>query len=125
MIPTFIRAYEAADEIDGYQLVVFADPTVDKSIEPAVGSGAFILGTADAMGSDPRGMCDVHRGGLVSVKLGGTVQAGDPITANTSGLAVVAAPAAGTTAFIVGFADDHGGVGDIIDVFFAPGTIRG
>ncbi|WP_353429025.1 hypothetical protein [Paracoccus denitrificans] len=125
MIPTFTRAYEAAAEIDGNVIVTYAAPAAGKTVTTAADGTVPLVGVADAMGAPIGGMCDVHRGGLVSVRLGGTVSAGDPITADADGLGVEAAPASGDSVFIVGFADEPGGADDIIDVFFAPGTITG
>lgn len=124
MIPTFIRAYEAAAEIDGNLIVTFAAPTTAKTVTTAASATVPLVGVSDAMGADAGGMCDVHRGGLVSVKLGGAVSAGDPITANADGEGIEAAPATGASMNIIGFADEPGVAGDIIDVFLAPGTIR-
>lgn len=125
MIPTFIRAYEAAAAIGGNLIVAFAAPSTGQTVTPATGATAALVGVSDQMGADAGGMCDIHRGGLVSVKLGGTVAAGAPITANAAALGIAAAPAAGATANIIGYADQPGVSGDIIDVFYAPGTIRG
>ena len=53
---------------------------------PALGFG---------QGADAGGMADVHRSGLVSVRLGGTVTAGAPLTSDADGKAIVCAPATG------------------------------
>lgn len=125
MIPTFIRAYEAAAEIDGYVIVTYAAPAAGKTVTTATNGTAPLVGVSDAMGAPIGGMCDVHRAGLVSVRLGGAVSAGDPITADANGRGIEAAPASGDSVFIVGFADEPGVADDIIDVFCAPGTITG
>ena len=125
MIPTFIRAYEAAAAIGGNLIVAFAAPSTAKTVTPATSATAPLAGVSDAMGAALGDMCDVHRGGLVSVKLGGTVAAGQPITSNAASLGIAAAPGAGASMNIIGFADEPGVAGDIIDVFYAPGTIRG
>lgn len=121
MIPTFIRAYEAESEIGGNLIVSFSAPATGSTIEQASSATDPFVGVSDSMGADPGGMCDVHRGGLVSVKLGGPVSAGDPITANATGEGVAAAP--GVAANIIGWADEPGVAGDIIDIFYAPGFI--
>ena len=121
MISTFIRAYEAAVAIDGNLIVAFDAPATGKTIAAATGPTDPLIGVSDAMGADPGDMCDVHRGGLVAVALGGVVNAGDPITANANGEGVAASP--GVAANIIGFADEPGVAGDIIDVFYAPGFI--
>jgi hypothetical protein len=45
------------------------------------------------MGGSTGGMVDVVRAGLASVRLGGTVAAGDPLTSDANGKAVKAVPA--------------------------------
>lgn len=118
MIPTFIRAYEAAAEVAPNTIIGWAAPATSSSVAPATGGTASLVGVADAMGAVAGGMCDVMRGGLVPVKLGGPVAAGDPITANATAQGIKAT--AGD--HIIGTADQPGVAGDIIDVFFAPGV---
>lgn len=125
MIPTFTRAYEAAAAIVGNLIVTWAAPSTAKTVTTATSATVPLVGVSDAMGAALGGMCDLHRGGLVSVKLGGTVAAGQPVTSNAAGQGIAAAPGAGASMNIIGFADEPGVAGDIIDVFFAPGTIRG
>lgn len=124
MIPTFIRAYVAAAAIAGYRIVAFAAPGADSTITTAAANTDALLGVSDAMGADAGGMCDVHRGGLVSVQYGGPVNAGDPLTSDANGKAIVAVPAAGSTLRIIGYADAPGVADDIADVFFAPGLLH-
>lgn len=70
------------------------------------------------MGAPAGGMCDVHRLGLVSTLLGGTVQAGDALTSDAQGRAVKA-----TTGPIIGYADAPGVEGDIIDIWLARASL--
>lgn len=125
MIPTFIRAYEASAEIAGHRIVTFDTPASATTIASATGGAVPLVGVSDKMGASVGGMCDVHRAGLVSVQLGGTVGAGDPLTSNAAGLAIKAVPGSGANVNIIGFADQPGVSGDIIDAFMAPGVIRG
>lgn len=125
MIPSFIRAYEASAAIDGGRIVTFDTPASKTTVAAAASGAGALVGVSDRMGADLGDMCDVHRAGLVSVELGGSVDAGDPLTATTGGKAIKAVPSAGTNLNIIGFADQPGVSGDIIDVFMAPGVIRG
>lgn len=125
MIPTFIRAYAASAAIEGCRIVTFDTPASATTIAAAASGTVPLLGVSDRMGAALGGMCDIHRGGLVSVELGGSVEAGDPLTATTAGAAIKAVPGAGANLNIIGFADQPGASGDIIDVFMAPGVIRG
>lgn len=124
MIPTFIRSHVAAADIEPRRAVTYAAPTADKSVQQATGSTLPFVGVSDTLGADAGDMCDVHRAGLPGVKLGGTVQAGDPLTSDANGKAVKAVPGAGTTVYLFGYADEHGVADDIIDYFAAPGVLH-
>lgn len=124
MIPTFIRSFTAAAAVEGYTIAKFADPANAKTVTEADGNTAALLGVFDKLGGASGDMVDVHLAGLVEVKLGGTVAAGDPVTSNASGHGIEAAAAAGTTVRIIGFAAEPGVSGDIIDVWLSPGIIH-
>ena len=124
MIPTFIRAYEASADIAGYRIVMFSDAASSNKIAQADSNTAASLGVSDAMGADLGGMCDVHRDGLISVELGGTVTAGAPLTSDADGKAIAAVAAAGTTIRIIGFADEPGIAGDVVDAFLSPALLH-
>ena len=124
MIPTFIRSYKASAAIAGNRLVAFSDAANSSVIAQASASSSPITGVSDRLDCEADAMCDVHRGGLSSVRLGGTVVAGDPLTSDADGKAIKAVAATGTTVWIVGYADAPGVVDDIVDVMFAPGVLH-
>ncbi|UWQ92990.1 hypothetical protein K3727_09495 [Rhodobacteraceae bacterium M382] len=124
MIPTFTRSYEAAAAIAGHLIVAFADPANASTVTPATSSTDALIGTADSMGADLGGMCDVHRGGVSEVRLGGPVQAGDPITADANAKGIAATASAATTVRIIGYAEAPGVADDIIQYFAAPGLLH-
>lgn len=68
---------------------------------------------------------DVVLGGIVDVKINGTVTRGDPICSDASGLGVTAAPVAGTNNGVIGRAVISGVAGDIVPVLLANGTFQG
>ncbi|MDI3381016.1 DUF2190 domain-containing protein [Xenophilus aerolatus] len=68
---------------------------------------------------------DVVRLGIAEVEYGATVAAGDALTADASGRAVVAAPAAGANVRIIGFAEVAGVVGDIGSMMLRPSLMQG
>lgn len=125
MIPTFIRAYEASAAVAGFRIAAFTTPASATTVSQATGGTVPLLGVFDRQGAPVGGMADVHRSGLVSVELGGTVAAGDPLTADAQGRAIKAVPGAGANLNIIGFADQPGVSGDIIDAFMALGVVRG
>lgn len=99
-------------------------PATGKKGAKAAGSTAAIIGVAlYDVAAGQTGTVQVA--GVARVKLGGTVAAGDPITSDANGQGVVAAPAAGVNAYIVGVALEAGVSGDLIDVLIAPGRIQG
>ncbi|KPD10870.1 capsid cement protein [Phaeobacter sp. 11ANDIMAR09] len=124
MIPSFTRAYEAAAAIEGYRIVVFADPANGSTITTASDNTSASLGIADSMGAELGGMCDVHRDGLYPVRLGGPVAAGDPLTSDANGAAIKAVAAAGTTIRIIGFAEEPGVADDLCPTFLSPGLLH-
>lgn len=124
MIPTFVRAYEAATAVEGHRILKFSDAANTSVVAHADADDAPLIGVSDEMGAKTGGMCDVHRGGLISVHLGGTVTAGAPLTSDANGKAIAAVATTGTTVRIIGYSDEPGVEDDIIDVFFAPGILH-
>lgn len=106
----------------GENLLVKA--TTGKKAAKAGGSTAAIIGVAlyDATAGQTG---TVQVAGVARVKLGGTVNANDPITSDANGQGVAAAPGAGVNAYIVGIALEGGVSGDLIDVLIAPGRVQG
>ncbi len=124
MIPTFIRAYAATAAIAGCLIVRFSEPATSNGIAEATANDQPFLGVSDRMGAELGGMCDVHRAGLAGVRLGGPVEAGDPLTSDDEGRAIKAVAAAGETIRIVGWADQPGVENDIIDAFISPTVLH-
>jgi hypothetical protein len=122
MIPTFIRAYEASAAINPYRIIAFSDAANSSKIATAASATAALIGTTGKVGGAIGAMVDVHRGGLNPVQLGGTVAAGDPLTANAAGKAIKATIAGQR---IIGSAEQPGIADDIIDYFSAPGVLGG
>jgi hypothetical protein len=117
------RSYAAESAVDSYLIV--KPGTTDMSVVPAAAATDLLMGTADEVATPVGGMVDVATGDIAYVKLGGAVTRGQPITANASGLGVVAAPAAGINNRIIGFAEVSGVAGDVITYRVSPGVIQG
>jgi hypothetical protein len=83
-------------------------------------AGVFQHATTSG-GDEVRVMLD----GITKIKLGGTVTRGQPLTSDASGQAVVAAPAAGTNARVIGIAMASGVSGDIITMLISPSVMQG
>lgn len=76
-----------------------------------------IIGVADDVDTPAGSVTAVLVDGAIPVKLGGTVAAGDFITAGAGGVGVVG------TGRVVGIALQAGVVGDVIDVLVQPGKV--
>lgn len=86
-------------------------------IKPATTNTDAVIGVADDVDTPAGGVAAVLVSGAVPVKLGGTVAAGDFITAGAGGVGVVG------TGRVVGIALQAGVVGDVIDVLVQPGKV--
>ena len=62
---------------------------------------------------------------MPEVEYGGTVAAGDLLTSDAQGRAVIASPASGTNARIVGIAEYSGALGDIGVIDLSLGSLQG
>jgi hypothetical protein len=121
MNPLFITTRRAAGAITARSIV--KPSTNDYEIVLASAATDKLMGITteiDAASGEP---CDVIRTGIAAVKLGGTVAAGDYITADSSGHGVKCAPTTGTVAQFIGKVEVAGVSGDIVDVWVAPGQI--
>lgn len=123
--PTSIKTYIAGAAIPKRRIVKFG--TSDNAVILGAGAAAteFLIGVTteiDAASGEP---VDVIRDGIADVEYGGTVVRGGPITADATGRAVAAAPAAGVNNRVIGYAEVSAVVGDIGPVFISPSTLQG
>lgn len=124
MNPLMIKSYEAEAAVEGYRVVAFSDAAASSMVSTAAANTDPIIGTADAMGAGVGDMLDVHCGGLGSVKLGGTVTAGAPLTSDANGAAIVATASAGSIVRVFGYANEPGVDGDVISYTWAPALLN-
>ena len=98
--------------------------TTGKKAATANGSNTAIIGVS--LYDTPAGQAaTIQVSGIARVKLGGAVNANDPITSDANGRGVFANPAIGVNAYVIGYAMESGVAGDLIDVQLAPGRIQG
>lgn len=124
MIPTFIRSYEFSAAVEPFRIVAFSDTENSKKVAQAAAAADPMIGVSDKMGGSTGQMGDVIRAGLAQVRLGDTVEAGDRLTADADGKAIVCTAAAGETRNYIGIAEEPGVEDDIIDFFCAPGVLH-
>ncbi len=107
-----IKSFKASAAIAGNRFVKAGTGVVTQ----ASANTDKILGISERLGADSGGTADLVVDGWYELKLGGTVAFGDPLTADSNGCGVVAAPVTNTIVRIGAFAMDAGVSGDIIPV---------
>lgn len=120
MIQKLIRSYELSAALGAYLIAKFTDTANSSKIGPATAATDPLVGTTGQIGGDVGDMCDIDRAGIGKVRLGGTVAAGDPITANAASKGVKAVTLGQR---IIGFAEEPGVADDLIDYLIAPGVL--
>ncbi|WOF75320.1 DUF2190 family protein [Parvibaculaceae bacterium PLY_AMNH_Bact1] len=123
MNPGLTKNYIAVGALQKYRIA--KHDTADGQVSLADGSAAALMGVTHELDTADGERIDVHRTGLVEVEYGGTVAKGDPLTSDATGRAVVAAPAAGVNAEIIGHAEVAGVLGDIGSCLMSRGTLQG
>ena len=124
MNPTFTKNYTAGAAINPYRIVQHG--AADGAVIQGAGVTSTLIGVTGEIGADAAGdRVDVHLSGQPDVEYGGTVTRGDPLTSDSVGRAVTAAPAAGVNNRIIGFATVSAVLGDIAPMDLAPGRIQG
>ncbi|MDH5298672.1 MAG: DUF2190 family protein [Desulfobulbaceae bacterium] len=122
--PTLTENFDAEAAVNPFRLV--KPGTADGQVVHGAAATDAVFGVSDSLGAAAAGdRVDIHTAGVADVEYGGTVAAGDPLTADANGKAVKAAPAAGVNNRIAGFARVAGVAGDIGAVQLAPGQIQG
>lgn len=119
-----VKTFVAGGAINARALVK-PDSTAGQVVA-ATAATDFLIGVCvQPSGAASADRVDVAMEGLIEVVAGGTIAAGDPITAGAAGVAVTAAPSAGVNNRLIGFAYEAGVVGDIIRVIYSPCLMQG
>lgn len=121
MIQGLILSYEASAVIGAYLIAAFSDAANNSKVGPAAAATDKLAGTTGQVGASAAGaIVDLSKGGVPRVTLGGTVAAGDPLTANAAAKAVKATVLGQR---IIGFAESPGVANDVITYTAAHGTL--
>ena len=118
-----IKAGAAEAAISPYRIVKFG--ANDGGYLQASAATDFLAGVCESVGPASGERLDVIKAGIADVEYGGAVTRGGPITADASGKAVAAAPAAGSNVRIIGFAEVSAVAGDIGPAWIEPGIMQG
>lgn len=122
-IPGLTIAYLAEAIIAACRIVKHG--TADDKVIQAAAVSDGIMGVTTSVPAAIGEHVDVIKSGIANVEYGATVTRGAPLTTDSVGRAVVAAPAAGVNNRIIGFAEVAGVVGDIGQVWIEPGVMQG
>lgn len=122
--PGLQKNYSAEAAIAAYRIVKFG--AADGGVLQAAAATDKAVGVTDRLAAAVAGdRVDVTRTGIAEVEYGGTVAAGDLLTADASGRAIVATAAAAANVRVIGVAEVAGVVGDIGSMLIAPGSFQG
>ncbi len=117
------KNYVAEAAVSPYRIVKFG--TSDGNVVQSAAAADAHIGVMESVGPALGERCDVVKSGIADVEFGGTVTRGAPVTADASGRAIAAAPAAGSNVRIIGFAEVSAVLGDIAPILVAPGVMQG
>lgn len=117
------RNYTAGGAITAFRIV--KPGSNDGEVVQAAAATDLLTGVCGELSPASGERVDIQKIGIARIEFGGTVTRGNPVTADASGKAVAAAPAAGSNVRIIGFAEVSAVSGDIADVLLAPGVMQG
>jgi len=121
--PNMIRNFKAEAAVAAFTIVKHG--SADGQVVPSAAATDKLLGVSTDVAAAINERCDVILGGVADVLYGGNVTRGDILTADASGRAVTAAPAAGANNRVIGVAMVSGVLGDIGQVDINQGTMQG
>lgn len=122
--PGLQKNYTAEAAIAAYRIVKFG--AADGGVLQAAAATDKLIGVIDRMpAAAANDRIDVIRTGIAEVQYGGTVAAGDQLTSDASGRAIVATAAAGSNVRVIGVAEVAGVVDDIGSMLIVPGAFQG
>jgi hypothetical protein len=117
--PTLIKNYIAEADIAAYKIVKYG--TVEGKVLVNDSLEFCFAGIVNKLGGTSGYRCDVMKGGIGEVILGGTVAYGDVLVSDASGNAIKLADAtADVPITIIGIAEEAGTVGAIIRINIHP-----
>ena len=123
MTPKLIKSYAAAADTLGKRIAAFA--IAEGQVAAAASDTDKIFGVVDEYGAKAGSPLDVVECGEAAVEAGGDIDAGEFVTADAQGRAVVAAPGAGETVRCAGIATRDAVEGDIFDIIVLPVPLTG
>jgi hypothetical protein len=117
------KSFKAAADIAPNSIVKFTANAGE--VAPATAATDKIAGVTDSVAVSAGQMVDVAIEGILPVKAGGNIAAGDPLTANANSKAVAATFTAATMKFVIGRALAPAVADDLVLFQVAPSVIAG
>lgn len=121
--PGITKAYKAEAAIAARRIVKHG--TADGVVIQGAAAADKLIGVTTELAAATGETVDVVKTGLADIEYGGNVSRGDPLTSDSVGRAVTAAPAGGANARLIGFAEVAGVSGDIGQVHISPSVMQG
>jgi hypothetical protein len=122
--PGLIKNYSAEGAIPAYRIVKFG--AADGGVLVSAAAADKHVGVNGRLAAAVAGdRIDITRTGIAEVEYGGNVAAGDLLTSDASGRAIVATAAGAANIRIAGVAEVAGAVGDIGSMLVQPGSFQG
>ncbi|MBB4268281.1 capsid cement protein [Roseospira visakhapatnamensis] len=105
---------------------IVAATATDDQVAQGTAATDKLIGVTGPRGAEAAGKpVDVMLSGVQQVTAGGAFAMGDPVTSASDGKAVLAAPAAGANARVVGIALEAGATDALTRVLIVPGLMQG
>lgn len=121
--PGLIKSFVSETAVAAYRIVKFGSD--DNSVVQATAVTEGLVGVCGQVAGDAGKRVDIILTEAAEVEYGGNVTRGDWLTADSSGRAVAAAPAAGVNNNVIGRALVSGVAGDIGTALLSQGRIQG
>ena len=122
--PGLSKSYSAEAAIAAYRIVKFG--AADGGVLQAAAAADKSIGVTDRIAAAVAGdRVDIARSGIAEVEYGATVAAGDLLTSDSVGRAIVASATTGTNIRVIGVAEVAGVLGDIGSLMLDPGSFQG
>jgi len=120
--PILIKSFPIVAALAGNLIAALSG--TDNIAEGAIADTDSIFGVSECMGAEAGGQLDVVLSGTYDVVAGGTVTAGDFITADANSKGITAAPSAGNVVRYAGIALLDAVAGDLFPMLILPGAIN-
>lgn len=117
------KNYTAGGAVSPYRIV--KPGASNGTVVQAAAATDALMGICGEIGPASGERVDIIKSGIGRAEFGGNVTRGDPLTSDSSGKAILAAPSAGSNVRIIGYAEVSGVSGDIGDILIAPGLMQG